>query len=252
MIRGSIRSFLLLALLAGFVAAVGLIAWVLLSAAVSTGIDLTSFSIVAGALSIAIGLGLQPTVRNLAGGAVLLYSGKIRSGDHVRCGDVRGRVHCIGLLSSTIDAGDGSVHVIANARFSSEGFTLAAGNKNLSPVSIRFGVSYQADPATVGAILLKVAGVSPLILKEPTPRVGFEDFGAHALEFSLSGYAASSADAVLAATDLRTRILLGLRQAGIEMPFPQHDVHLRDLDGLKQALARVIAERDAKSRGGPA
>ena len=252
MIRGSIRSFLLLALLAGFAAGVGLIAWAMLAAAASIGLDTTSFSIAAGGLSIAIGLGLQSTIRNLAGGAVLLFEGKIRAGDFVRYGDVHGRVRRIGLHSSTIDAGDGSNLVIVNGRFVSEVCTSLAGIKSLCPVAIRFGVSYQADPELVGAIVRKAAGESPLVLKEPAPRVGFENFGAHALEFSLNGFAANPVDAVLIGSDLRTRILLALRQAGIEMPLPQHDVHLRDLDGLKQSLARVMAERDAKARGGGA
>lgn len=110
-------------------------------------------------------------------------------------------------------------------------------------VVIRLGVSYRAEPDYVRALLEAVAQDFPLVRAEPPPVVSFDDFGPNALEFSLTAAITEGSNARAVASELRTRILKVLRQAGIEMPFAQHDIHLRDLDGVRAIIARLAEER---------
>jgi small-conductance mechanosensitive channel len=118
-------------------------------------------------------------------------------------------------------------------------------------VLVRVGVSYRSDPDQVRAILERVAGECALLRKEPRPAVSFDDFGPSALEFTLTARTLSGDGARAAESDLRTRILKAFRAAGIEMPFAQHDIHLRDLDAVRAILTRIAEERGAKPAPGP-
>jgi small-conductance mechanosensitive channel len=129
------------------------------------------------------------------------------------------------------------------------GFSGFSHRKTMGRFDIRVGVSYRADPDRVREILETVARECPLILQDPAPSVGFDDFGASALEFSLSAAVADVSRSGAAQTDLRTRILKAFRAAGIEMPYAQHDIHLRDLDAVRAILNRVAEERSVRSSG---
>ncbi len=111
---------------------------------------------------------------------------------------------------------------------------------------VRVGVSYRSDPDQVRAALEGVARDCPLILRVPAPSVTFDDFGQSALEFSLHARRAAHAEPGAAETELRTRILKAFRGAGIEMPYAQYDIHLRDLDAVRAILNRVAEERAAR------
>ncbi len=108
-------------------------------------------------------------------------------------------------------------------------------------------MSYRADPDQVLAVLRRVAGQCPLVRREPAPLVTLEDFGPSALVFALRAVAPAPAKRLAAATDLRLRILKAFREQGIEIAFPQHDVHLRDLDMVRHVVARIAEERAQKA-----
>jgi small-conductance mechanosensitive channel len=110
-------------------------------------------------------------------------------------------------------------------------------------IVIRVGVSYRSDPDQVRAVIAAVARECTHILPIPAPSVRFDDFGPSALEFSLHAYRADRVEPGAAETDLRTRILRAFRIAGIEMPYAQYDIHLRDLDAVRVILNRVAEER---------
>jgi small-conductance mechanosensitive channel len=114
------------------------------------------------------------------------------------------------------------------------------------PVVVRVGVSYRSDPDKVRSALESAARDCPLVRPLPVPTVTFDNFGPSALEFSLRAICIPRAEPDAAATDLRTRILKAFRGAGIEMPFAQHDIHLRDLDAVRVILNRVAEERTAR------
>jgi len=111
---------------------------------------------------------------------------------------------------------------------------------------IRVGVSYRSDPDQVRTVLEGVARDCPLVLAAPAARVSFDDFGPSALEFSLHASRAARVEAGAAETELRTRILKAFRASGIEMPYAQYDIHLRDLDAVRVILNRVAEERAAR------
>ncbi|HKZ96177.1 MAG TPA: hypothetical protein VJ045_04275 [Hyphomicrobiaceae bacterium] len=117
-------------------------------------------------------------------------------------------------------------------------------------ITINVGVSYRSDPEHVRDVLLRVAEECPLILRQPAPMVVFEDFASSSLDFSLRVAAGDITKRLLVATDLRMRIFKAFRAAGIELPFPQHDVHLRDLDAVRAVIARIAAEKAAQSGAG--
>jgi small-conductance mechanosensitive channel len=113
-------------------------------------------------------------------------------------------------------------------------------------VVIRVGVSYRSDPDQVRAVLEGVARECPLIVRAPAPTVTFDAFGPSALEFALHATSAGRTEASAVETDLRVRILKAFRSAGIEMPYAQYDIHLRDLDAVRVILNRVAEERAAR------
>ena len=115
----------------------------------------------------------------------------------------------------------------------------------LGRVSVAVVAAYTADPEQVRNILQKVVQDSPLVVPTSAAGTTFDGFGPNGYEFSLNAVVADVSRAREAETDLRFRIVRALRAAGIEMPHGQHDVHLRDLDKLWGALARMAAERAA-------
>jgi potassium-dependent mechanosensitive channel len=108
---------------------------------------------------------------------------------------------------------------------------------------IKVGASYKADPEQVMKILAEVAAKNTLILQHPKPVVAFEDLGPSALEFSLRVLLADINKGLEAQTQLRLDIFKSFRAEGIEIPYAQHDVHLRDLDGAREALSTALAAR---------
>jgi small-conductance mechanosensitive channel len=115
---------------------------------------------------------------------------------------------------------------------------------------VRVGVSYTADPDRVRALLQECAKSCEFLRILPSSVASLDNFGAHALEFSISATAAENVDPEVAASDLRVKILKAFRAEGIELPFPQHDVHLRDLDGVRGMLTRMAEQRAQKEMGG--
>ncbi len=117
---------------------------------------------------------------------------------------------------------------------------------SLGRVIIRISAPYDADPAQVLAIL-KAASDHPMIARTPEPVAAFDNFGASGLEFSLRVVLVDITKQLAVQTDVRTAILKAFREADIGMPYPQHDIHLRDLDGLKRLAGEAIANQRAKA-----
>jgi small-conductance mechanosensitive channel len=114
-------------------------------------------------------------------------------------------------------------------------------------------VSYDSDPERVRDILLDAAKEHPQILTHPEPYVWFSDFGSSSLDFNLYCFALNITRQLAIQTDLRIAIVKKFREEGIEIPYPQSDIHLRDLDWLKTALAEQMSrlrEERAREDGG--
>ena len=214
------------------------------------GFGLTILAIVAGALSVGIGFGLQSIVNNVVSGLILLIERPIKVGDWVAVKDQEGYVRRIGVRSTEIETFDRGNVIVPNSDFITSTVTNWTHRNALGRVTINVGVSYRSDPEHVRDVLLRVADECPLILRQPAPMVVFEDFGSSSLDFSLRVVAGDITKRFLVATDLRMRVFKAFRAAGIELPYPQHDVHLRDLDAVRAVIARIAAEKAAQSDAG--
>ena len=207
------------------------------------GLDITNLAIVAGALSVGIGFGLQSIVNNFVSGLILLVERPVKVGDWIRVGASEGHVRRISVRATEIETFDRASVIIPNSELITGTVTNLTHRNALGRLVIRVGVSYSSDPEQVVAALQKVAEESTSILRHPAPLVAFENFGDSALEFSLRVFLADINRSLGVQTELRIAIAKAFRREGIEVPFPQVDVHLRDLDRLKSAIASVMAER---------
>jgi potassium-dependent mechanosensitive channel len=219
------------------------IGFAVLTALSYAGLDITNFAIVAGALSVGVGLGLQSIVNNFVSGLIILVERPIKVGDLVNIKGQEGHVRRISVRSTEIETGDRASLIVPNSEFISSTVTNWTHRNPLARVLVKVGVSYKSDPEKVRSILQTVARECPLVMQIPAPGVGFDNFGPNALEFSLSGVVPEISRAGAAQTDLRIRILKAFREHGIEIAHAQHDIHLRDLDGVKTVLTTMMQER---------
>ena len=199
----------------GFVAAVSVL-----------GVPLDRVTIVLSALGVGIGFGLQNLVNNFVSGFVLLTERPIRLRDKVEIDDILGNVSSIGIRASTIRTFDGAEVIVPNGDLISGrviNWTLAARQQR---VTIPLGVAYGTDPNQVLGILRKVADANEKVFKSPAPLALFRGFGESSLDFELRIFMDPS-DVLDVPSAVHVAISDALKEAGIEIPFPQRDLHLR-------------------------
>ncbi|AHB48987.1 50S ribosomal protein L18 [Hyphomicrobium nitrativorans NL23] len=230
--------------------AVGYIGFILavLVAVSYGGLDITNFAIVAGALSVGIGFGLQSIVNNFVSGLILLVERPIKVGDRVTVNNQDGFVRRISVRSTEIETFDRASLIVPNSELITATVTNWTHRNSLGRALVTVNVSYQSDPEQVRDVLLKVASECPLILQHPPPWVGLDNFGPNGLEFLLIAVVGDVTAVGGARSDLRFRILKAFREEGIEIALAQHDVHLRDLDVVRGALTRLAEDR-AREKG---
>ncbi len=220
-------------------------------AAVSyAGFDITNLAIVAGALSIGIGFGLQSIVNNFVSGLIILFERPIKVGDWVSVSNYEGHVRRISVRSTEIETFDRTNVIVPNSEFISNPIVNLTHRNAMGRIVIPIGVSYQSDPEFVRDLLLKVANDCPDILEQPGPTISFEDFGASSLDFKVRAYIDDVNNRLRVSTDMRMRIFKALSDAGIEIPFPQQDVHMRDLDPVRSMLQRAALQKAGQTVSG--
>jgi small-conductance mechanosensitive channel len=207
------------------------------------GLDITNLAIVAGALSVGIGFGLQSIVNNFVSGLILLVERPVKVGDWIVVKGQEGYVRRISVRATEIETFDRASLIIPNSELITGTVTNWTHRNAMGRLIIKVGVSYEADPERVRDILMAVAENSAYVLKEPAPRVALDDLGPNALDFSLRVFIPDVTRALDVQTELRLAILKRFQMAGIEIPNAQYDVHLRDLDRLRQALALAFEAR---------
>jgi len=197
-----------------------------LIAVAAVGLDLTKFALIAGALGVGIGFGLQTVVNNFVSGLLLLFERPIRIGDKVQLGQMSGTVTTIGIRASTIRTWDGAEVIVPNGSLlESElvNWTLSDATRR---IEVRVGVAYGTDPEEVLHLLEGAARSHSRVLASPEPQALFIGFGDSALDFSLRAWCRFE-DMIEVASDLHVAVNRSLAEAGIEIPFPQRDLHLR-------------------------
>jgi potassium-dependent mechanosensitive channel len=176
------------------------------------GFDITSLAIVAGALSVGIGFGLQSIVNNFVSGLILLVERPIKVGDWVALGDQQGNVRRISVRSTEIETFDKASLIVPNSELIS-GRVLNWTHRNLlGRVVIKFSLDGSADPEKVLKILLDCARANPQVMKTPEPLASLENFGPGLLEFALRATIGDVNRGLLVMTDLRLQILKELRR----------------------------------------
>lgn len=229
---------------------VGYVLAVMLAFSVA-GLDLQNIAIVAGALSVGIGFGLQSIVNNFVSGLILLVERPIKAGDLVEIGTEKGFIRKINVRSTEIETFDRASLIVPNS-------SLISGNvKNwmhrdlTGRCLVNVGVAYNADPAQVREILLDCALTHEKVLKFPAPSAFFVNFGDSALEFRLVCTVGNVNEAFGVESDLRFAIVARLRALGIDIPYAQRDIHIRQLDDLRDVMGAFLGDRAAaKPPGG--
>lgn len=194
----------------------------------SAGIDLTALTLVAGALGVGIGFGLQNITDNFISGVIILFEKPIKVGDRIDVGDVQGDVISISFRATTILTNDNISIIVPNSEFiSSKVINWSHNDRNIR-FRIPVGVSYNEDPDKIKKILLKVADNNPHVLKSPPPSVLFDAYGDSSLNFYLAVWTSTHTDKPrILKSELYFEIFRIFKEENVEIPFPQRDIHIR-------------------------
>jgi small-conductance mechanosensitive channel len=211
----------------------------------AAGLDFSNISLIIGALGVGIGFGLQNVVNNFVSGLILLFERPIRVGDKIEVNDLFGTVKSIGMRASVVGTIEGAEVIVPNANLISTEVINWTLSDNWRRAKVPVGVAYGTDPRVVIEILNRVAGDHPEVLADPEPEALFLGFGDSALDFELRAWTRENFVAV--SSDLRVSIDDAFREAGIEIPFPQRDIHLRSVDSDAAISLSQRDEKDADS-----
>ncbi|WP_252192977.1 mechanosensitive ion channel family protein [Rhizobium sp. CSW-27] len=192
----------------------------------AAGIDLSSLALVASALSVGIGFGLQNIVSNFVSGLILLVERPFKVGDFIVTGSTEGIVKRISVRATEIETFRKQSIIVPN----SELINASVGNwthrNRVQRSEIPVGVAYDSDPQRVIDILMETALSMETVLRNPEPHVDFLGFGASSLDFELRFYLSDISDGIATRNKVRIEILRRFREEGIEIPYPHQDVKI--------------------------
>ncbi|UZK68356.1 mechanosensitive ion channel [Sphingomonas sp. S1-29] len=193
------------------------------------GIDLTTFAIFGGAFGLAIGFGLQKTIGNLIAGIILLMDRSIKPGDVIVIGEAVGQVNKIGVRAVSIITRDGKEHLIPNENLMTQEVENWSFSDRNVRVRIPVGVSYHCDLKLAQELMLRAANDSPRVLKSPKPNVWLAAFGDNAVEHEILAWVSDPESGIgNVRSDVLNRLWWLFKEHGIEIPFPQRDIHVRN------------------------
>ena len=219
-------------------------------AVAAAGIQLDRFAIIVGALSVGIGFGLQNIVNNFVSGLILAFERPVQAGDTIEFTNTFGNVTRIGVRSSTVRTFDGAEVIVPNANLISNevtNWTLSDRNRR---IEIMAGVAYGTDPHRVLELLQKAGRKTDGVSTDPEPIALFLGFGDSSLDFSLRCWTDDFDNYLGIKSALTLAVHDALYEAGVEIPFPQRDLHLRSVDS--QAVARIGAVQSPEVGDGAA
>jgi small-conductance mechanosensitive channel len=205
----------------------------LVEACETVGLSLDTLRLFAGALGIGIGFGLQSIAHNLVGGLILIFTRSLRRGDWITTGDTLGVVQEVGLRATRLRTWDNVEHLVPNAQFISGEVVNWTRSNPYARLHVGVGVAYDADPEHVKKILETIAKAAPNVEHTPAPEVWFVGFGESSLNFELLVWVnVKLVERRKVESDLRFEIFRALKEARVQIPFPQRDLHIRSADGL--------------------
>jgi potassium-dependent mechanosensitive channel len=199
----------------GFLAAIGML-----------GVDLTKVTVLAGALGVGIGFGLQSIVNNFISGLILLVERPVHVGDTVEVGELLGQVRSIGIRASTVRTRQGADIIVPNSQLISEKVTNWTLSDQMRRIDLPVGVSYGAVPGDVIKVLEKVANENRHVLPDPPPQGLFIGFGDSSINFELRAWTDHFDNWPQIRSELAVAVFDAVRAAGMSFPFPQREVRL--------------------------
>jgi small-conductance mechanosensitive channel len=199
----------------------------------SLGVDLSKFNLMAGALGLGIGFGLQNVIANFVSGLILVFERPILPGDTVEVNSLMGTVRKIGVRSSRVSTFDGAEVVVPNTNLISNDLINWTLSNNIKRVEILIGTGYDSDPNQVLELLLECANNYVNLVKDPPPVALFSDFGDSSLNFRLRFWVHFEIG-LQAKSDVSIAIYNKFKEYEIEIPFPQQDVHIKDVPKQKE------------------
>jgi small-conductance mechanosensitive channel len=201
------------------------------------GLNLTSLAVVAGAIGVGIGFGLQNIVHNFVSGLIILAERPITIGDRVEVGNVAGQVKEIRLRSTTVVTNDNIAIIVPNSDFITHRVTNWSHGDTRVRIRLPVGVAYGTDLHKLQRVLIEVASEHSKVLREPAPSVFFNGFGDSALNFELAVW---TSEMTFQPRRLKSELYFAIdkkfRENQIEVPFPQRDIRVRSGTPSEQAV----------------
>ncbi len=206
------------------------------------GVDLSGLVMIFGLLSVGIGFGLQNVTSNFISGIILLFERPIAVGDRITVGDTEGDVMAINMRSTMIRSIDNITIIVPNSEFISDKVTNWSHGDKKVRINIDVGVSYTSDLETVLRSLLEVAQENDRVLKTPAPVVHFMGFGDSSWDMRLRCWIADPKYHWQVNSDINCEIVRKFRDNGVEIPYPQRDLHMRS------SIPLMLKEHDREVR----
>ena len=203
------------------------------------GVQTTSILAALGAAGLAIGLAMQGTLSNIAAGMMLLWLRPFRVGDYIDTGAVAGTVKELGLFATEMHSWDGIYQFVPNAELWNKKI-INYSRLSTRLVDLAFGVAYEDDPAKGQEVLRKLAREEPRVFSDPAPQTFVDELGDSAVVLRLRVWAANS-DYWDLRRALTERGKAALEAAGLSIPFPQRDLHIKDAPGGTIERERAVA-----------
>jgi small-conductance mechanosensitive channel len=219
--------------LVGFLLALGIL-----------GVNFTNVTIIGGALGVGIGFGLQTIVNNFVSGLILLFERPVRVGDYIEIGGLWAEIKKIGLRATVVETFDRADVVVPNSDLISNQVTNWTRSNRLMRIRIPVGVAYGSDVPLVMKILLDCAEDNPSVVSTPKTQVFFRGFGESSLDFEIRLHILDIDSRFIVESEILQEIDRQFREAGVEIPFPQRDLHLRSVD---EKAGKSLLGKDLRS-----
>jgi small-conductance mechanosensitive channel len=199
------------------------------------GIDMAKLTLLASAVGVGIGFGLQNVVNNFVSGLILIVERPVGVGDLIEVGPLLGEVKRIGIRSSIVRTGQGAEVIVPNGELVSKNVVNWTRSDRQRRYDIDVGVAYGSEPEQVMRLLVEAASDVPEIMADPAPLAMFKGFGDSSLDFRLLAWVQTVDVGLQAQNALRVAILRRLDAAGIAIPFPTRNLHIHSADdGARQ------------------
>jgi len=205
------------------------------------GIDLTNLAFLGAALGVGIGFGLQNIVNNFVSGIILLIERPIKVGDWIEVANTHGTVQKINVRSTEIKTFDKASYIVPNSELISGAVTNYTHEDVMGRVICPVGVAYGTDVRKVERILLEIARAHPMTLRRPAPQVIFQSFGGSSLDFELRAFLRDVMWVVATRSDINFEIERRFEEEGIEVPFGQTDVTVKNAAEMIQLISKTAA-----------